>query len=1386
MKNIISGFYRIAVLLVLVFTSFASHAFMQGIQPTSMPISETADISSGAGIFSQDFSSQGSIFFSRNLSLGSVGEDVYNLQKWLNEAGISVVLSGAGSPGMETRTYGPATKNAVIRFQEANSGDILIPLNLSKGTGVFANSTRAVMNSLVSKSGVVLGATDPESFWTSSSVPQTVHDPDSTAVEVGMKWSSKVSGNVTGIKFYKGPQNTGTHTGTLWNGNGTKLAEGTFSGETSSGWQTLIFGNPVHIEANTTYVVSYNAPVGKYSTNQYYFTSKRTSGNIVTQRNAGVYRYGEKALPNQSWHSSNYWVDVIFSPDKATETGGDTSAPVVYLSGPNGTVSGKIDIMADASDNTGVAGVQFYLDGWVLESEDTLPPYSVSWDTATDKNGVHTLYARARDTAGNSTTSPTITVTVNNTTGNPDKENPSVSFVSPSQNGSISGSAANISVSASDNVGVAGVQFKLGTQFIGAEDTVSPYSLAWDTTVTANGTYTLSAIARDVAGNTSIATRNIVINNYVPPAPDTILPTVSFTAPSNNSNVAGAAVGLSASATDDTGVVGVTFKYGSSAISSTNLIGAEDMTSPYSTNWNTLDLSNGSYVLSATARDLAGNTAVATRTITINNPVPDITAPSVPTGLEGVSVSETQVNLTWTSSIDTVGVTGYKIFRNGTQIATSAVNSYSVTGLTADTTYSFTVSAYDMAGNNSGQSASVSIRTKASVVPPSTIFMINDRVYVASGPLNVRATASSTGTLLGTQAINAVGTVVGGPVAQGDLVWWNIDYDTGVDGWSAENYLAEYVGPATGDTTPVGNLTGVATYQSLGLYMPSASGTVTALRYRSLSSSEWKNALPLWLGSGNQYRGSIMDLNAGTQYVVEATNGSTVVGRGTFTTWTESSNLPIASTTVILSQSGTYTISTSGTATGYRLYTGNGVNTIDMGLANNQNAPSCIDVDASYVIIRAMKLVNCKGSGIKLGPNVHHVIIEGNDIVGFGYSWGNLTPVGPGETSSFPGKAENEKFAGIFCPESKETPCKVSQITIQGNKIREQRYGSNPWGTNADHPYGGNAIGFFNGDTGGNARNNVFRYNDILGSQGHYFMDGIGGGNNFTATGFPNADSDIIGNYISRVYDDCIEAEGGNMNVRVMRNYLTNCYISIANGAVAKGPIYNIRNISGTRAGVYAPEISNYDGTESERGTFFKLGSQNSSYNGGKGYYFNNTTLQPRCPNGSSNTCGIEVFMQNSAGDEIASPIESANNIFSSFINSNGGTEDVLGYRMSCDGTLRTWANELIENGSITVSGCLTKVSGNGKAIYNSNVDEALEAKSYPPDDGKYRRAYVPQRTPNQIGDFSLKAGSPGKGTAKPIANVTDMFSSPDVGAHQSGTGSMLFGTALWTGTKAY
>src|SRR5262249_29378603 len=136
----------------------------------------------------------------------------------------------------------------------------------------------------------------------------------------------------------------------------------------------------------------------------------------------------------------------------------DTTPPSVNLTAPasGANVSGTVTVSASASDNVGVAGVRFTLDGANLGAEDTASPCSVSWSTTGAANGSDTRNAAAGDAAGNQSSSA-VTVTVNNGPP-PDTTPPSVNITAPANGATVSGTVT-VSANASDNVGVVGVQF---------------------------------------------------------------------------------------------------------------------------------------------------------------------------------------------------------------------------------------------------------------------------------------------------------------------------------------------------------------------------------------------------------------------------------------------------------------------------------------------------------------------------------------------------------------------------------------------------------------------------------------------------------------------------------------------------------------------------------------------------------------------------------------------------------------------------------------------------------------------------------------------------------------------------------------------------------------
>lgn len=167
----------------------------------------------------------------------------------------------------------------------------------------------------------------PCSIFDDSVVPSILEVADPDAVTLGVRFTPTVNGRVTGVKFYKGAGNTGTHTGTLWRADGTQLATGTFTGETTSGWQTLSFATPVQVTKDTTYVAGYRTTVGRYSATPGAFSAADLSKPpLMVTSTAGAYTYGT-GFPNESV-STSYLVDVEFEKaDPAIAVQGQDPAP---------------------------------------------------------------------------------------------------------------------------------------------------------------------------------------------------------------------------------------------------------------------------------------------------------------------------------------------------------------------------------------------------------------------------------------------------------------------------------------------------------------------------------------------------------------------------------------------------------------------------------------------------------------------------------------------------------------------------------------------------------------------------------------------------------------------------------------------------------------------------------------------------------------------------------------------------------------------------------------------------------------------------------------------------------------------------------------------------
>ncbi|MEO8403979.1 MAG: Ig-like domain-containing protein, partial [Chitinophagaceae bacterium] len=413
----------------------------------------------------------------------------------------------------------------------------------------------------------------------------------------------------------------------------------------------------------------------------------------------------------------------------------DTQAPTVSVTAPAaGNVSGTVNVTATAADNVGVTGVQFLLDGVNLGTEDLTSPYSISWNTTTATNGNHTITARARDAAGNTTTSTVVNVTVNN-----DTQAPAVSVTAPAA-GTVAGTL-NVTADATDNAGVTGVQFLLDGVNLGTEDLTAPYSVSWNSTTITDGNHTLTARARDAAGN--ITTSAGVIVNVLNNAPDTQAPVVSLTAPA--AGTVSGTLNVTATATDNTGVSGVQF-----LLDGVNL-GAEDVAAPYSVSWNSTTIADGNHTLTARARDAAGNITTSTPVV-VNVLNADTQAPVVSLTAPAAGNVTGTINVTATAT-DNIGVSGVQFLLDGVNLGAEDVSSpYSVSWNTTTATngsHTLTARARDAAGNITTSTAVIVTVNNDTQAP--TVSITAPASGTVTGTINVTANAADNIGVIGVQ-----------------------------------------------------------------------------------------------------------------------------------------------------------------------------------------------------------------------------------------------------------------------------------------------------------------------------------------------------------------------------------------------------------------------------------------------------------------------------------------------------------------------------------------------------------------------------------------------------------------------------------------------------------
>ncbi|MBE0535235.1 MAG: right-handed parallel beta-helix repeat-containing protein [Phycisphaerae bacterium] len=505
----------------------------------------------------------------------------------------------------------------------------------------------------------------------------------------------------------------------------------------------------------------------------------------------------------------------------------------------------------------------------------------------------------------------------------------------------------------------------------------------------------------------------------------------------------------------------------------------------------------------------------------------------------------------------------------------------------------------------------------------------------------------------------------------------------------------------------------VSTFHCLSVYWSpeqGGAGKQVSVKYRQSGQDRWRDGLSMRYNPVESpeckadYRGSIVNLNPGTLYEVALQlDGTEVQTVFKAATWKE--EFPVASVVRGENRNSTLNVTQSGTPQGYVLYDGAGCtidteNTEDLGIA----------VRASYVILRGFTIKNVREHGIRLFSG-RHIVIEDCDIS----KWGSEDEKGWGK----------DYQAAVFSNQRD-----LRAVVIQRCKLHHPTWDTNSWAEKhgaSTHPAGPQTVVFWESEG-----NHVIRYNECWSDPDHYFNDGMGAGYNGGYRGFPGADSDIYCNYVANCWDDGIEAEGGDQNVRIWNNYVEDVLIPIANAAASIGPLYVWRNVSGRS---YSPPGSSWDMTH---GPFLKMGyAGGEQWMTGHMYIFNNTVFQ--------------------ANDEGAGGL--------------GGSSRVIKHCIS-------------RNNILHVRGSDSHSISTGKG-FDNDFDYDLVSARYPQGQEQHGLSGKPTYAPGagfdfetRLSSFQLAPQSPGYDQGTVIPNFCDIFtgSAPDIGAHEAGTGPMTFG----------
>lgn len=578
----------------------------------------------------------------------------------------------------------------------------------------------------------------------------------------------------------------------------------------------------------------------------------------------------------------------------------------------------------------------------------------------------------------------------------------------------------------------------------------------------------------------------------------------------------------------------------------------------------------------------------------------------------------------------------------------------------------------------------------------------------------------------------------------------------------------------------------VPTIHCMGLYWQPPSvppDGVAYVEYKKQTDVTWKKGFPLWYDPNrNLCIGSIVYLTKDTGYDFRLgiVDGVWTAG-AKMNTWPEVADLPLGTVEQVGNRTNPLNAQ-AGTSTAWRVYE-NG--TIDVGM----NFAMCVNVSVPYVIFRNIVFKGATSSIFELFNGCHHLVISHCEFTAWGSENVSLTnKLIPGN-GSYGGQTMGYRIArsgdSVIHAFGKDN---IDAVIFEHNKIHDKNFGANPW--DIGHPTS-DAVIYIDQTT---AKQWIIRYNEVYNATSHetpsnqtplnytkyigdFFVgDNWGNTRPGVETGSPPNDSDMYGNFIQGIMDDGVECEGSQVNTRVWNNYFDNMAVGVAGTQCLRGPVYVWRNVFGRARHLYKSRVQTGVGTEGadvdarlQLGKFASQTQDNISRGGGRRFFFHNTVLQPP-PSGRVGESQFPLglgYGVTGLGGEPFRPMQnlySRNNILyfwkdtQGCYGASGGTNNNVDYDL--------------HNGPIDLP---------SPNVVGANMKRTISVSTGTPPAYKDGHGGLVSRT-NGIGRFQLASGD-GLDDGQQINNFNTDFeggtfygTGPDRGAHESGSGDMIFG----------